>query len=499
MMSPWLSQALPLAVVLVSLIAAVIIFAAGEERRLLRIVVNLVAAGIKFALVVWIGLSVLAGHDPEFRYELLPGQELVLHADALSILFASLSALLWLVTTIYAIAYLERSPNRARFFGFFSLCVTSTMGISMAGNLFTFFLFYELLTLTTWPLVVHSGTPQALAAGRSYLRYTLTGGVLFLAGVIWLYGLAGSVEFMPGGTLGGLAEEHALELRVIFVLLVAGMGVKAALVPLHGWLPVAMVAPAPVSALLHAVAVVKAGAFALIRLVEDVYGFELVCELGLQLPLMLLAATTIVFGSVRALQQTSIKRRLAYSTVSQVSYIVLGIATGGLLATAGGMVHLVNQGIMKITLFFCAGVFGLALGVNRIRELDGMGYRAPWTSACFSVAAIGMIGVPPVAGFVTKWYLGSGAVAVGQSWVVAVLITSALLNAMYFLPLLKRMWLVRPAAGAGRAEYLGRIEHLALVGSAVVTASLSLAIALFAAHRLSPLSWVLGIAAEYFP
>ncbi len=499
MMAPWLTQALPPAVVLVSTFAAVIIFAAGEERRLLRIIVNLAAAAIKFALVVWIGLAVLAGNQLEFRYELLPGMELVLHADALSILFASLSALLWLVTTIYAIAYLERSPNRARFFGFFSLCVTSTMGISMAGNLFTFFLFYELLTLTTWPLVVHNGTPEALAAGRSYLRYTLTGGAFFLAGVAWLYGLAGSVEFTPGGTLGGVGEEHALELRLIFALLVAGMGVKAALVPLHGWLPVAMVAPAPVSALLHAVAVVKAGAFALIRLVEDVYGFERVCELGLQLPLMLLAAATIVFGSVRALQQTSIKRRLAYSTVSQVSYIVLGVAIGGLLATAGGMVHLVHQGIMKITLFFCAGVFGLALGANRVDELDGMGYRAPWTSACFSIAAIGMIGVPPVAGFITKWYLGSGALAVGQSWVVAVLITSALLNAMYFLPLLKRMWLVRPPQDAGPAEYLGRIEHVALVGSAVVTASLSLALALLAAHRLSPLSWVLRLSAEYFP
>ena len=497
-MPAWLTQALPPAVVLVSAVAAVIIFAAGEKRRPLRIVVNLAAATIKFALVVWIGLAVLAGYDFEFRYELLPGQELVLHADALSILFASLSALLWLVTTIYAIAYLERSPNRARFFGFFSLCVTSTMGISMAGNLFTFFLFYELLTLTTWPLVVHNGTPEALAAGRSYLRYTLTGSVLFLAGVVWLYGLNGSVEFTPGGALGGLGEEHAVSLRVIFALMVVGMGVKAALVPLHGWLPKAMVAPAPVSALLHAVAVVKAGAFALIRLVEDVYGFERVCELGLQLPLMIVAAVTIVFGSVRALQQTSIKKRLAFSTVSQVSYIVLGIATGGLLATAGGMVHLVHQGLMKITLFFCAGVFGLVLGVYRVHELDGMGYRAPWTSACFTVAAIGMIGVPPVAGFITKWYIGAGAVAVGQHWVIAILVASALLNAMYFLPLVRRMWLVRPPQGAGRAEYVGTIEHLALVGSAVVTATASLGIALGAAHRLSPLNWVLRIAGEYF-
>lgn len=499
MIAPWSTQILPPAVVLVSTLAAIVIFVAGEERQRLRIWVNLTAAMIKLLLVVWIGLEVLAGTTFMFRFELLPGLELILHADALSILFASLSAVLWLVTTIYAIAYLEHSPNRARFFGFFSLCVSATMGIAMAGNLLTLFLFYELLTLTTWPLVVHNGTPEALAAGRSYLRYTLTGGAVLLTALIWLYGLAGNAVFTPGGFLAPLAEEHRGELTLIFAMLVAGFGVKAGLIPLHGWLPKAMVAPAPVSALLHAVAVVKAGAFGIIRTVEDVYGLDLVAELGMRLPLITVASWTIVIGSLLALREHHLKRRLAYSTVSQVSYIVLGIAVGGILATSGGMVHLVHQGLMKITLFFCAGIFGLLLGVSRIDQLDGLGRRMPWVSSAFTVAALGMIGLPPLVGFISKWYLASGALAAGMPLVLAVLIVSALLNAAYFLPLVRRLWLNPPGSQAEAPIEIGRLPRLALMFSAVATAALVVVLGVLAAHPLSPLNWVVKIAQGYAP
>ncbi|HMB37535.1 MAG TPA: proton-conducting transporter membrane subunit [Wenzhouxiangellaceae bacterium] len=499
MISPWTTQILPPAVVLVSTLAAIVIFVAGEARQRLRIWVNLTAALLKLLLVVWIGLEVLAGTTFMFRFELLPGLELILHADALSILFASLSAVLWLVTTVYAIAYLEHSPNRARFFGFFSLCVSATMGIAMAGNLLTLFLFYELLTLTTWPLVVHNGTPEALAAGRSYLRYTLTGGVVLLTALVWLYGLAGNAVFTPGGFLAPLAAEHGGALTLIFVMLVAGFGVKAGLIPLHGWLPKAMVAPAPVSALLHAVAVVKAGAFGIIRTVEDVYGLELVAELGMRLPLITVASWTIVIGSLLALREHHLKRRLAYSTVSQVSYIVLGIAVGGLLATSGGMVHLVHQGLMKITLFFCAGIFGLLLGVKRIDQLDGLGRRMPWVSGAFTVAALGMIGLPPLVGFISKWYLASGALAAGMPLVLAVLITSALLNAAYFLPLVRRLWLNPPGTLVEAPIEIGRLPRLALMSSAVATAALVVVLGVLAAHPLSPLNWVVKIAQGYAP
>ncbi len=221
----------------------------------------------------------------ETRWTLAPGLDLVLHADALSVLFVTLSTVLWLVTTVYAIGYLENAPHRSRFFGFFSLCVTATVGLALAGNLFTFVIFYELLTLATYPLVAHKGTPEAVRGARIYLTYTLAGGVLLLVGAVWLRTLAGPLDFAQGGILADIAGLDPATLSWIFLLLIAGLGVKAALVPLHGWLPQAMVAPAPVSALLHAVAVVKAGAFGIVRVVYDVYGVEFAASLGLLPPL----------------------------------------------------------------------------------------------------------------------------------------------------------------------------------------------------------------------
>jgi multicomponent Na+:H+ antiporter subunit D len=487
---------LPLVVVLVSLLAGVAIALIGEERQRARRVLNLAAAVAKLLLVLWIALLVIGGTVPEFRFPLVPGFDLVLRADSLSLLFASLSSVLWLVTTVYAIAYLERSPNRARFFGFFSICVTATMGIAMAGNLLTFFVFYELLTLATWPLVVHTGTRAALRAGRIYLQYTLGGSTLFLIGLIWLYALAGPQDFIAGGSLADVGLAARTSQQAIFVLIAIGMGVKAALVPLHAWLPSAMVAPAPVSALLHAVAVVKAGAFGLVRLVEDVYGSALVSALGLGTALALAASVTIVYGSLLALRQRDLKKRLAYSTVSQVSYIALGVAVGG-LATIGGMVHLVHQGVMKITMFFCAGTFATLLGVTRIDQLDGLARRLPWSAAAFSVAALGMIGLPPMAGFVSKWYLGAGAVAAGQTWVVAVLVISTLLNAAYFLPLVLRMWLRPAPARWPGGKRTSRWVVAGLVLPAVVTAGFTLAFGVLAGSSYSPLDWAIAIAREY--
>lgn len=492
-------ESLPLWAILVSLLAAVAIFTLGEDRQRLRTAVNLAAAVAKLGLIAVMLVSIRAGIEFEFRLPLLPGLDLVLKADALSVLFMTLSAVLWLLTTIYAIGYLERSPNRARFFGFFSLCVAGTMGIATAGNLFTFFIFYELLTLATWPLVAHRGTPAALAGARTYLVYTLAGSSLFLVGLVWLYGIAGSRDFILGGSVGEVVDAADWELRVVFVLIAAGLGVKAAMVPFHGWLPKAMVAPAPVSALLHAVAVVKAGAFGLVRLVEDVYGFELASRLGMAQALAVLAAVTVVYGSVRALFQSDIKRRLAWSTVSQVSYIALGVAIGGPLALAGGLVHLVHQGLMKITLFFCAGIFAERLGIHRVDELDGVGRRLPWASLAFTIGALGMIGFPPLAGFISKWYLGLGALAAGQGWVVGVLVASTLLNAAYFLPVLHRIWF-REAGGSWPEEvHLGRWVVAALTVPAVLTAGLAAATGVLAGLPLSPLGWVQLIVARGQP
>ncbi len=309
---------LPVLIILSSLVPGLIIFTLREEQIKLRTCLNLAGVTIKLLLVGFMWQAVKAGEMVVFRLAFLPGADLVLQGDALSLLFVMLSSVLWLATTIYAIGYLEGSPLRSRFFGYFSLCVSATVGLALSGNLVTFLLFYELLTLATFPLVVHRGTAQALAAAKRYLAYTLGGGVLLMFGVALLHLLALSPDFTPGGYVLPLVAEHRILLQLAFALLIAGLGVKAALLPLHGWLPQAMVAPAPVSALLHAVAVVKAGAFGIIRVVYDVFGVESVQQLTVATPLLLLAALTILYGSWRALAHQDIKKRLAYSTISQV-------------------------------------------------------------------------------------------------------------------------------------------------------------------------------------
>lgn len=494
-MSP--SESIPLYVILSSLVPGVVIFLLAETRHRTRTALNLGAAVAKLILTAVMAWGVVQGRSYETRFELVPGADLLLRADSLSLLFITLSAVLWLVTTIYAVGYLEGSPHRSRFFGFFSISVASTMGIALAGNLLTFFIFYEMLTLSTYPLVVHRGTPEALRAGDRYLGYTFFGGAMLLAGVASLYALGGSVEFIEGGSLRQLAPEHRSALVIVFVLLIGGLGVKAALVPLHAWLPVAMVAPAPVSALLHAVAVVKAGAFGITRVVYDVYGIRFASELGLTLPLAVVAATTIIYGSLMALRQQDLKRRLAYSTVSQVSYIILGVATGGTLSTIGGIVHLVHQGLMKITLFFCAGNLAEELSLHKVTDLRGVGARMPWTMAAFTLVALGMVGVPPTAGFVSKWYLGAGALETGELWVLGVLIISSLLNAAYFFPIIYDAWFGEPAVPW--PERSRRVEvRLTLLIPPLITAALSLAVGLFAGAPFSPLTWVKLIAEREF-
>ncbi|MDT0116242.1 proton-conducting transporter membrane subunit [Microbacterium sp. PRF11] len=437
---------MPVVLILTSLVPALIIFGLPEDKRWLRTTLNLTGAVAKIVLVAALIPLVLQGEQLRTEFAWIPGLPIVFVTDAFSLFFVALSAGLWLATTIYAIGYLEGAPNRSRFFGFFSLCVTATTGIALAENLVTFLIFFELLTLVTYPLVSHRGTAAALRGARVYLGYTLVGGVVLLLGVAWLTLEVGPVDFRPGGIpeVVAFAERDPVKATVIGALLLTGVGVKAALFPLHGWLPVAMVAPAPVSALLHAVAVVKAGAFGIIRVVEDTFGLQTAADLGLLTVLAAVASVTIVYGSVRALAQDDLKKRLAYSTVSQVAYIALGAALLSPLATAGAIAHMVNQGFMKITLFFCAGLYAEELGLSKVSQLAGVGRRMPLTTAAFTVAALGMIGLPPLAGFVSKWALGVGGLEAAQPWVVAVLLTSTMLNAAYFLPVIVAMWTKAP-------------------------------------------------------
>ena len=487
---------LPLFILLTSLLASPVLFALPERAARLRTAINLGMASLKLVLVAWLSLKVAQGVIYDLRFEVLPGLEFKLQADPLAILFIALSAVLWLITTVYSVGYLEHGPHRARFFGFFSLCVAATVGIAMSGNLFTFLLFYELLTLATYPLVIHRGNAEALRAGRIYLIYTLAGGLVLLMGTLGLWVLAGTTDFVPGGILADVVAQNPRAAQALFVVLIGALGVKAALVPFHAWLPIAMVAPAPVSALLHAVAVVKAGAFGIMRVVYEVFGIETAQALGVTAPLAMLAAVTILYGSLRAITQDDIKKRLAYSTVSQVSYITLGVALASPIAAVGALAHLIHQGLMKITMFMAAGNLAEGLGVKRVSQMDGVGRAMPGTMLAFTLAALGMIGLPPLAGFVSKWYLAQGGLDAGQAWVIALLLGSSLLNALYFLPMLHRAWFHDATADAA-APCRPRIGWM-LAAPPVTTAVLVLVAGGFANAPFSPLEWTRFIVAiEY--
>jgi multicomponent Na+:H+ antiporter subunit D len=394
-------------------VPGLVIFMLPEKAVALRITLNLGGAVLKIILLVLMMIGVFHGVEYEFRMPLVPGLDFVLHADALSLMFVNLSAVLWLATTVYAIGYLEDSPNRSRFFGYFSLCVTARRARhgGQPAHLPGVLRGADADDLPAGRASRHRGRAQG---GARLPAYTLFGGGAVLAGTVWLYSLTGTLEFVDRGFVAGLGIEPGV-LRAIFALLILGVGVKAALVPLHGWLPQAMVAPAPVSALLHAVAVVKAGAFGIVRIVYDVFGIEFAASSASCCRWRSSPRSRSSTARLRALFQDDLKRRLAYSTVSQVSYITLGVAIAGPIATIGGLVHLVHQGFMKITLFFCAGNYAETLGVHKVSELAGVGRRMPWTMAAFTLAAFGMIGVPPMAGFISKWYLGLGALEAGRA------------------------------------------------------------------------------------
>lgn len=423
--------------ILLPTLAALLAFSLGEKRHAARSTVTIAIAVGASVVVGLLAASAFEGETASASVEMMPGLPLRVEADLLGLLFAAVATSLWAVTVIYASGYLKHTRNRGRFFGFFALCIASTNGVALAADPLTFLIFYETLSLATYPLVVHTGTSEALATGRRYLVYALGGGIAMLVATAWLISVAGSVEFTPGGALGTVDTGQRLALQSIFGLFVLGLGVKSALVPLHGWLPAAMVAPAPVSALLHAVAVVKAGAFGIIRLVNELYGPELATSLGVAQPLAVVAAITIVFGSVVALRQDDLKRRLAYSTIAQLSYITLGTALCTPLAAAGAVAHLALHAIMKITMFFTAGSLHETLKIKKVSALDGVARRMPLTMGSFALAALGLAGIPPLAGFYSKWLLGVGA-ATDDVWATFVFAASGAFTMGYMLPILLR-------------------------------------------------------------
>jgi multicomponent Na+:H+ antiporter subunit D len=467
--------------VLAPLVGAVAIALSGDRQRL-RVLWTAVAALTTFGLVVSMLPRVLDGHEPTRRLgELAPGVELLLRVDAAGMVFALSAAALWILASSYSFGYVAGAGEQhlTRFFATFALCVSTTMGLAFAGNLFTFFVFYELLTLATYPLVVHKQTPAAFAAGKRYLLTLLGGGTALLLAVAIVQFTVPTATFAAGGVLGDAATGPVSDTMVIALVVLAffGFGTKAAVMPLHGWLPSAMVAPTPVSALLHAVAVVKAGVFGFVRMFGYVIGPERLADVGIGLVVAVLAGITIVTASVMAFRQDQLKRRLAYSTIAHLSYIVLGVSLLSASAWSGALLHLANHAVLKITLFFAAGAIYVTTGIDRVSQLDGIGRRMPVTMAAFGVAALGLAGLPPVGGFVSKWFLGSGTIEADQPVLAVIVIGSGLLTAGYLLPIVHRAFFRSSDAFAGPTTVRTDAVPTMLV-PIVTTAAIGLALGL---------------------
>lgn len=381
-----------------------------------------------------------------------PGLTLAFEVEPLGLLFALVASGLWFVTSVYAVGYMRghNEVHQTRFFVCFALAIAAVIGIAFSRNLLTLFLFYEALTLSTYPLVTHHGTDEARRAGRVYIGVLMTTSiVLLLMAIVTTYYLADTGEMRAGGILEGRASDAVLGLLLLTYCYGAG---KAALMPLHRWLPNAMVAPTPVSALLHAVAVVKAGVFTILKVVVYVFGLETVRRLMMAEVMGVIASMTILLASAIALRQDNLKARLAYSTISQLAYIVLGAVVATPTSAMGSAIHIATHAVGKITLFFCVGAIYVAAHKTKVSELDGLGRRMPFTMGAFAVAAVSIIGLPPAVGAWSKWYLGLGAAEGGHPFFVAVLMISSLLNVAYLLPIPIRAFFLPPQSGKKRPE-----------------------------------------------
>jgi len=425
----------PLLAVLVPALGALLIACTGQRRANLREFWSVAAGVAMFALIASMIPKVSAGGTPECRlFRILPGIELAFRVDAFGLLFAAGASLLWVLTSFYSIGYMRSLEEHAqtRYFSCFALALSATIGVAFSANLFTLFLFYEALTLVTYPLVGHKETPEAKAGARKYVIYLLGAAKVFLiTAIILIYNVAGTLEFRNGGILAAaeITEQPTL-LFMIFALFLFGFA-KNALMPLHSWLPAAMVAPTPVSALLHAVAVVKTGVFATLRVFLFVFGLRAMREIGADQLALAAASVTILVGSLLALGQDNLKARLAFSTVSQLSYIILGAALLNSSGVLGGISHITNHAVSKITLFFCAGSIYVSTHKTEISQLSGLARRMPWTMAAFALASLSVVGIPLTSGFVSKWYLVLGTVDHHSLALLGVLLVSSLLSAAY--------------------------------------------------------------------
>ncbi len=465
---------------LAPLLGAGLIMVTGRKPNL-REGCSLAAAATLFALVASLMPEIQAGKSLRFTVaELLPGLSIALRADAMSMIFAVSASFLWVVTVFYSAGYMRGLEEHAqtRFNACFALALFGAMGCAFSDNLFTLYLFYEIVSVCTYPLVAHHQDAEGYAGGKQYLAYlTATAKALVLPAMVLIYVLTGTLDFADNIQSGILpADAPRGVVMALYACCILGFA-KNGLMPLHHWLPGAMVAPTPVSALLHAVAVVKVGVFATTRVMLYVFGVDTMDALGLGLPTAYFVSFTILAASVVALSKDNLKARLAYSTVSQLSYIILGVALLKPAAIAGGLVHIANHAFAKITLFFCAGAIYVVTHKKNISEMDGLGRAMPFTFGAFALASLSMIGAPPVGGFITKWYLLLGALDAGSLGILLVLVASTLLNAAYFMPIVYRAFFAKATGNPHPPAF--KEAHPAMVIPLSITAILSLAVGVY--------------------
>ena len=430
-----INSILPFAAVAVALFAAVPMVMNRRSPNT-REAWSVGAATLMFLFVLHMIPPVLDGNTLHYTlFSIAPGISFSFRVDAMGVLFAVTASFLWILTTFYSIGYMRSLKEHAqtRYYLCFAFTMSATIGVAFAANLLTLYLCYELVGVCAYPLVAHSETEEAYAKANKYVFYLFGMAKLFLLACFLSYGLSDTLDFKPGGVFPADADKTLL--TITFFLFLVGVGAKAAIMPLHPWLPAAMIAPTPVSALLHAVAVVKVGVFTLLRVGLDTFGLETLKQLDVGGPVVLIVCFTIIVSSIIALSKDNLKARLAYSTISQLSYIILGMALLTTAGVTGGVMHIANHAFSKITLFFCAGAIYVASGKKNVSELNGIAKKMPFTMAAFTIGSLSLIAFPPFAGFISKWYLIFGSVEAGQKLAVAVLVTSSILNACYFMPI----------------------------------------------------------------
>jgi len=427
--------ATPALAILVSL-AAVPLIALSSKRPNLREFWTFAAGTIKLLLVLSMAGWILAGNTHTYEiWKILPGLSIKLKVDGFGMLFALVASSLWIITSVYSIGYMRGLKEHAqtRYFCFFAIALSATIGVAFSGNLLTMYLFYEMLSLSTYPLVTHHQDKEGRGGGRKYLTYLLGTSIgLALPAMLITYHLTGSLEF---SSLGVFPEGVSKSMLVILLLLFIFGFSKAGLMPFHSWLPGAMVAPTPVSALLHAVAVVKVGVFSVLRILTGIFGIDLLAGQGLNTIICVIASFTVIVSSCIALSQDNLKRRLAFSTVGQLAYIILGAGLASKLGVTGSMLHIGMHAFGKITLFFCAGAIFVATGRKYISQMVGIGKRMPITMGAFFVGSLGVIGLPPAGGMISKLLMVRGAMEADMVWVLVIYLISSFLNAAYFLPI----------------------------------------------------------------